>query len=83
MGSREGARNSALLSFVFSSDACELRLIQEFADELSFLFVLDAGEKLCAQSGDCLWFIEWHLVIDFAARKMAGLTSSLKDRFDL
>jgi hypothetical protein len=58
-------------------------LREEFADEALFFFVFDAREKLRAQPGDCLSFVEGHLVVNLSARKMAGLTAGLKDRFDL
>ena len=48
------------------------RLVEEFADQALFLFVLDAREELCAETRDCLGLIERQLIVDFATLKVAG-----------
>ena len=43
---------------------------KEVADQPSFLFVLDAGKKFCAQPDDCLRLIERQTVVHLTAGEM-------------
>ncbi len=56
---------------------------EKFADQALFFFVFDPGKQFLAEPGDCLWPVKREVIVDFASRKMAGLTSSLKDGLDL
>src|SRR6266404_1169169 len=67
----------------FRSKIRWLGLSEEFLDQTLLLLVFDPSKKLCAKPGDCLWFVERHLVVNLASRKMTRLTASLKDRFGL
>jgi hypothetical protein len=58
-------------------------LIQEFTNLLSFSLIFDSRKKFRAEPADCFRLVKRHLVIDLASLKMAGLTSGLKDWFDL
>src|SRR2546426_4709581 len=79
---RQGAKKSAALVRIWILIR-GLRLSEKRTHQVLFLFVLDAYEKFGAEPGYRLGLIERQTVVDFAARKMAGLTSGLKDRFDL
>lgn len=63
------------------SEALFLR--EKVADQTSFVFVLDAREKFCAQCLDCFRTIERHFGVDLAAAEMAGLAFDFEDGFDL
>lgn len=60
-----------------------LRLGEEFADHALFFFVFDAGKHFLAEPGDRLGLVERHVIVDFATRKMTGLTAGLKNWFYL
>jgi hypothetical protein len=61
----------------------KLWLVKKFADELPFLFIFNAREKFGSQSDYCLGFVERHLLVNLATRKVAGLAFRLEDWFDL
>jgi hypothetical protein len=61
----------------------KLWLVEKLTDELPFLFIFNAREKFCSQSGYGLRFVERHLLVNLPALKMAWLALSLKNRLDL
>jgi hypothetical protein len=56
---------------------------EELADQTLFFLVFDTRKQFLAEPGDCFWFVERHLVVNFPALKMAGLTARLKDWLNL
>ena len=66
-----------------SPNVVGLRLSEKLADQALLFLIFDTGKQFLAESGDCLWLVERHLVVHLASRKMAGLTSRLKDWLDL
>jgi len=59
-----------------------LLLLEELANQLPFLFILNAGKKFRSQSGYCLGTIKRQFVVNLSALKVARLTPGLKYRFD-
>jgi len=58
-------------------------LREEVADQLPFLFVLDAREQFRVQGLDRLGAIEGHLGVNLTAAEVTGLAPRFEDGLDL
>jgi hypothetical protein len=80
IASRKGAKTGPDFFLAFKSpNVLGSRLSEKLADHALLFLIFNTSEQLRAEPCDCLWLVERQVIVDFASRKMAGLTSRLKD----